>query len=50
MPGRLRIPALAIAVFGFVAACLPALFPSRAEILPVKTYTAADGLPRDSVW
>ena len=23
---------------------------AHAEMLPVKTYTAADGLPRDSVW
>lgn len=37
------------AALGLAAVCLPALFSARAEILPVKTYTAADGLPRDAV-
>lgn len=48
MLSRLRICTLACSAFGLASACLPALFSSRAEILPVKTYTA-DVLPRDAV-
>lgn len=47
---RLRFLAIAASAIGLAVVCLPALFFTRAEILPVKTYTAADGLPRDAVW
>lgn len=46
---RLRLLLIASAC-GLVAVCLPVLFSVRAEILPVKTYTAADGLPRAAVY
>ncbi len=49
MRSRLKISAIALSAFGLAAVCLPAFFSARAEILPVKTYTAADGLPRDAV-
>lgn len=49
MLNRLRLFIIAASAFGLVAVCLPVLFSARAEILPVKTYTAADGLPRDLV-
>ncbi|MBL8189778.1 MAG: hypothetical protein JNK38_17325, partial [Acidobacteria bacterium] len=41
---------IAATAFGLLTACLPMLFSAQAEILPVKTYTAADGLPRDAVY
>jgi len=45
-----RRASLTLAVFSLVAIGLPVLFSAQAEILPVKTYTAADGLPRDAVY
>ncbi|HMY75672.1 MAG TPA: two-component regulator propeller domain-containing protein, partial [Blastocatellia bacterium] len=51
MSKRLKRCFVVVFIGGLVAVCfLPALFDARAEILPVKTYTAADGLPRDAVW
>ncbi len=50
MPKRFRLSAIAVLTTLFAVIYLPNLFSSRAEILPVKTYTAADGLPRDSVY
>ena len=47
---RFRFSLIAATAFGLLAACLPVLFSAQAEILPVKTYTAADGLPRDAVY
>lgn len=47
---RLRFSLIAASAFGLLAVCLPVLFSAQAEILPVKTYTAADGLPRDAVY
>jgi signal transduction histidine kinase/ligand-binding sensor domain-containing protein len=49
MLNRFRLSVIAAAAIGFAVVCLPTLFSTRAEILPVKTYTAADGLPRDAV-
>ncbi len=50
MRRHLKISAIASSVFGLAIVCLPAFFFARAELLPVKTYTAADGLPRDAVY
>lgn len=47
---RFRFSLIAVVASGLLIVCLPELFSAQAEILPVKTYTAADGLPRDAVW
>ncbi|MGE0128161.1 MAG: two-component regulator propeller domain-containing protein [Blastocatellales bacterium] len=49
MPVRLKIPAVILSALGLAAACLPALFPAQAELLPVKTYTTADGLAQNNI-
>lgn len=50
MRNRFRLSLIAAVAIGLAPICLPALFSTHAEILPVKTYTAADGLPRDAVY
>ena len=47
---RFRFSLIAAFAFGLLTVCLPVLFFAQAKILPVKTYTAADGLPRDAVY
>lgn len=49
MPNWAKLFVLA-AVLGPAMLCLPVLFSARAEILPVKTYTTADGLPHDETF